>query len=315
MSASRTRRGAVLAMTVLAVSITGACAVGDGSAGGTAATPVADRAGAPLTSGFPASVTAACQSDASPTIAEIRKRGELRWGIGVSPPFGFKQTDGSWGGVEADNAQELAAILGVRPAVQDYDYSLMTVALQTKKADIVGAQLFITPERAKAVDFSTPYYLSGQLFYVLADSAFQSVDDMNKAGVRFVYGTGGGQASLAEKYIPKAKVSDAPLRGQLLLYEFLASGQADASMVEAAPMAVLLKQYRSPALAAIGLKGRVTGERAQPDEVIDPFKVAFGLAKNDPGWQGCVNAWVADATASGRMDKRIDYWLAQNIAG
>jgi ABC-type amino acid transport substrate-binding protein len=315
MSALSMKRDAVLILALAAVALTGACAVGGDPAAGTAAAPAADREGAPLTSGFPASVTAACQAAASPTIADIQKRGELRWGIGISPPFGFKQPDGSWGGVEADNARELAAVLGVRAAIQDYDYSLMTVALQSKKADIVGAQLFITPERAKAIGFSTPYYLSGQLFYVLADSAFQSIDDLNKAGVRFVYGTGGGQADLAAKYIPKATVSDAPLRGQLLLYEFLAGGQADASMVEAAPMGVLLKKYRSPALAAIGLKGRVSGDRAQSDEIIDPFKVAFGLAKDDPGWQGCVDAWVGDATGSGRMAKRIDYWLAQNIAG
>ncbi|MBB4699606.1 ABC transporter substrate-binding protein [Sphaerisporangium siamense] len=316
MRTSRTRRGAVLVMAMVAASITSACAVGVESTSGTASAPKAeDRAGAPRTTGFPSAVTTACQAGASPTIDEIRKRGELRWGIGVSPPFGFKQPDGSWGGVEADNAQELAAILGVRPVIQDYDYSLMTVALQSKKADIVGAQLFITPERAKAMDFSTPYYLSGQLFYVRADSSFQTIDDMNKAGVRFVYGTGGGQGPLAEKYIPKAGVSDAPLRGQLLLYEFLASGQADVSMVEAAPMAVLLKKYRSPALAAIGLKGRVTGDKARKDEIIDPFKVAFGLGKTDPGWRTCVDAWVEDATTSGRMDQRIDYWLAQNIAG
>ncbi len=263
----------------------------------------------------PAAVKSACQPAQSPRIADIQKRGELGWGIGVSPPFGFKQPTGEWAGVEADNAKELANILGVKETIQDFDYSLMPTALQSNQVDIVGAQLFITPVRQQAIDFTHPYYLSGQLFYVLESSKWQTIDDLNSPDNRFVYGTGGGQKDLADKYIPKAKISDAPLRGQLLLYEFLASGQADSSMTEAAPLKVLRTQYRNPQLAAIGLKGRITTERAANDEILDPFQVAFGIAKGDPGFAACANAWVDDALQSGRMQQRLDYWLAQNIGG
>lgn len=308
------------AVTALVLALSG-CAVGD-SGGGTSASADQDaaggapaRAGAPVLDGFSDAVVQACDAQKSPVIQRIQDRGVLQWGIGISPPFGFKDGSGNWAGVEADNAQELAAILGVDVRIQDYDYGVMTAAIASEKADIVGAQLFITPERAEAIDFSEPYYLSGQLFYVLEDSPYQSIEDLNQPDVRFVYGTGGGQKLLAEKYIPKAKISDAPLRGQLLLYEFLASGQADVSMVEAAPMPVLLEKYRSPQLAAIGLNGRVAGERATDEEIIDPFDVAFGLPKGDAGWKGCVDAWVEDAKASGRMTERIEYWLDQNIAG
>ncbi len=272
------------------------------------------RPGAPIST-FPAAVKSACQASNSPKIAEIQKRGTLQWGIGVSPPFGFKQPNGDWAGVEPDNANELAHLLGVSLQIQDYDYSLMTVVLRTDKADIVGAQLFATASRAQVIDFSHTYYLSGQLFYVLKDSKWQTIDDLNSPSDRFVYGTGGGQKDLAQKYIPKATVSDAPLRGQLLLYEFLASGQADSSMVEAAPMAVLFKKYQHPQLAAIGLRGRVTTAHAAPEDILSPFKVAFGLAKGDPGYENCINTWVDDMLTSGRMTQRLDYWLAQNIAG
>jgi cyclohexadienyl dehydratase len=287
---------------------------GGGQPGAPAPTGDSGREGAPLTRDFPAAVTEACRAD-SPTLKAIRDRGTLHWGIGITPPFAFKQPDGTWAGVEADNATELAALLGVKPEIQDYDYGVMTAALQSKKADIIGAQLFITPERAKAIGFSQAYYLSGQLFYVLASSPYQSIDDLNKPEVRFVYGTGNAQKDIAAKYIPKAKITDAPLRGQLLLYEFLATRQADASMVEAAPMPVLLKKYNNPQLAAIGKNGRVKGDKAGDDEIIDPFEVAFGLPQGDTGLKGCVDAWVAEAKSSGRMDKRIQYWLKQNAAG
>lgn len=313
-----TRTAFAAVMTGLAVALSG-CAVGGGSsdAGTEDNAPAGKpaRAGAPVTAGFSDAIVAACDASKSPRIKKIQDRGSLQWGIGISPPFGFKDGSGNWAGVEADNAKELAAILGVETKIQDYDYSLMTAAIGSDKADVVGAQLFITPERAKAIAFSEPYYLSGQLFYVLDNSPYQTIDDLNNPSVRFVYGTGGAQKDLAEKYIPKAKLSDAPLRGQLLLYEFLASKQADVSMVEAAPMPVLLAKYTRPQLAAIGLNGRVAGERATDEDIIDPFDVAFGFAKDDAGWKGCVDAWVEEAKSSGRMTERIEYWLDQNIAG
>jgi ABC-type amino acid transport substrate-binding protein len=215
-----------------------------------------------------------------------------------------------------DNAQELANILGVnKDTIQDFDYSLMTTALQSNQVDIVGAQLFVTPSRQEVIDFSVPYYLSGQVFYVLENSRFKTIDDLNSPENHFVYGTGGGQKDLADKYIPKAQISDAPLRGQLILYEFLVTGQADSTMGESAPLKVLKSQYRSPQLAAIGLKGRVNGDHAADDEILDPFQVAFGLAKGDAGFKACVDAWVNEAKQSGRMQQRLDYWLAQNVAG
>jgi ABC-type amino acid transport substrate-binding protein len=308
---------------IAALTLLGGCAIGSGgsstgtttggdSAGAPASAP-SDRPGAPLTQ-FSQAVTDACAGD-SPTLKAIRDRKVLQWGIGVTPPFAFKQPDGTWAGVEADNATELAALLGVKAEIQDYDYGVMTTAIQSRKADVVGAQLFITPERAKAIAFSAPYYLSGQLFYVLESSPYQTIDDLNSADVRFVYGTGNAQKAIAEKYIPKAKITDAPLRGQLLLYEFLATKQADVSMVEAAPMPVLKSKYTNPQLAAIGLKGRVTGATAGADEIIDPFEVALGLPQGDAGLKSCVDGWIAEAKSSGRMEQRIQYWLKQNAAG
>lgn len=259
----------------------------------------------------PAAVASACKSGGK--IDEIKKSGTLNFAIGVSPPFGFKLPDGQWAGVEAQAAAEISKVLGVKFSITDYSYDILPTTLSSGQADIIGAQLFVTPKRKEVIDFSTPYYKSGQLFYVLKDSKFQTIDDLNKPDVRFVYGTGGGQLDLAKKYIPNAKISDAPLKGQLLLYDFLAAKQADASMTEGAPMKVILDSFKDPALAAIGLGGRVTTDHASDAEILDPFDVAFGLPKGDTAWKGCVDAYVKDLIDSGRMTARLDYWLAQKV--
>ena len=84
-------------------------------------------------------------------------------------------------------------------------------------------------------------------------------------------------------------------------------------MSQSAAMKVILEKFRNPPLAAIGLGGRVTAERASSADVLEPFDVAFGLPKGDEKWRGCINAWVRDLLDSGRMAERLDYWLAQPV--
>jgi ABC-type amino acid transport substrate-binding protein len=249
----------------------------------------------------------------SPTIDRIKKEGALFWAIGVSPPFGFEVERGLWTGVEAQNAAELANILGVDFDIAEYSYDTLPRAIVTGQADIVGAELFVTDDRKKLIDFSTPYYQSGQLFYVLKDSPYQTIDDLNNPNVRFIYGTGTAQLELAQKYVPKAMVSDTQLGDRLLLHDVLAANRADATMSQAAALKVIREKFTMPPLAAIGLHGRVSGERARSEDVLDPFDVAFGLPKGDDGWRGCINTWVRDLLDSGRMAERLDYWLAQPV--
>ncbi|MCW2760871.1 MAG: transporter substrate-binding protein [Marmoricola sp.] len=266
----------------------------------------------PIQTDVPGPVRKACDVS-SRNIDRIKRDGALFWAIGVTPPFGFRVANGEWAGVEAQNAAELATVLGVRAEITEYSYDLLPTAVTTGQADIVGAQLFVTKERKELIDFSTPYYRAGQLFYVLASSPYHRIEDLNRPGVRFVYGFGTAQRLLAEKYLPKATITDAPLRGQLLLHKQLADRSADATMTDAAAMGVVFAEYAKPGLAAIGMDGRITGARAAAKDVIDPFDVAFGLPKGDEGWRGCVNAWVRDLIDSGRLDERLDYWLTQGV--
>jgi ABC-type amino acid transport substrate-binding protein len=306
------RAAALMALAILTaapVSCGGDHAPG-GAASGNAATGRFDPPAIPTR--VNEAVRKACDVS-SPTLDRIRKEGVLFWGIGVSPPFGFQLERGTWAGVEAQNAAELAGILGVDFDIAEYSYDVLPEALVSGQADIVGAELFVTADRRKLIDFSTPYYQSGQLFYVLRDSPYQAIDDLNKPGVRFIYGTGTAQLELAKKYIPHAQISDTPLGNRLLLNDVLAAGRADATMSQAAAMKVIVGKLSKPPLAAIGLHGRVATQRAGPQEVLDPFDVAFGLPKGDDKWRGCVNAWVGDLLASGRMNARLDYWLAQPV--
>lgn len=252
-------------------------------------------------------VAAACTPEKSPLIKQIQSRGYVNWATGVSPPFAFK-SDGNFAGVEPDNAAELAHILGVEPRLAEFSYDVMPPAITSNKADIIGAQLFDTPARAAVIAFSDPYYVSGQLFYVLDKSSYQTIADLNTPDNKFIYGTGNAQGDVAKSVIPQATISDAPLQGQVLLYNFMVTGRADSSMVEGGLKALLLSKYTNPKLAAIGMNGRVTTNLPTEADLVNPFNVAFGYGKQDPGFGACLNAWIADMTSSGRIQQRIAYW-------
>jgi ABC-type amino acid transport substrate-binding protein len=143
---SAARLAAVLSALAIVTAVLGACGddAGSGAASGNAATgtfhpPAIQRHAAEV-------VSKACDVS-SPTLDGIRREGVLFWGIGISPPFGFEVDSGVWAGVEAQNAAELATILGVDFDIAEYSYDVLPEALVTGQADIVGAELFVTDER------------------------------------------------------------------------------------------------------------------------------------------------------------------------
>jgi ABC-type amino acid transport substrate-binding protein len=87
-----------------------------------------------IQTGVDPSVRMACDVS-SPTIDRIKKEGVLFWAIGVSPPFGFQPERGVWAGVEAQNAAELANILGVNFDIAGFSYDVLPEALVTGQAD------------------------------------------------------------------------------------------------------------------------------------------------------------------------------------
>ena len=250
---------------------------------------------------------AACTAEASPKIEQVLERGTLNWALGLAPPFGFRQQDGSYGGIEVDNARELAHMLGVEVDIQDYDYNLLPTALTTGQADIIGAELFITEQRMKVIDYSDVYFVAGQLFFVLEDSKFHTVEDLDSPDNRFVHEIGGGQVEMAEKLTPNAPIRLVPKRGIFLVgYDFIKAGEADSTAYEGHYYPVFRKEY--PDLVAIGKEGRIDEAPADPEKMLYPFDIGFGLPKGDPGWKACINAYVADLLDSGRLQDRINYW-------
>ena len=134
-----------------------------------------------------------------------------------------------------------------------------------------------------------------------------SVEDANSSEYTFVYGTGNAQGDLAAEILPEVNVIDAPLRGQNLLYEFLASGRADVTMSDSLLNPIFVNAYDN--LKVIGANGVISDPLPADDEVLQPFDVAYAVAKDQPDLLACVNSYVDWMRSSGEFENRFVRWM------
>src|ERR1700744_6299276 len=111
---------------------------------------------------------------------DIRKAGVLRVAaFDSNPPFGFVDpATNHTVGLDVDYAQAIADKLGVKLVLQPTNPANRVPFLLSGKVDLVLANFTITDERAKQVDFSIPYFSSGQQF-LAKKGVLKSPDQVN----------------------------------------------------------------------------------------------------------------------------------------
>jgi polar amino acid transport system substrate-binding protein len=106
----------------------------------------------------------------SPTIASefnsgvsslqvIQKRGKLIIGVKDNlPPLGFRDRQQNLVGLEIDIARELAKELNLEPQLVPMRHRDRLTILQNNQVDLGIAQITVTTNRSRLIDFSLPYY-------------------------------------------------------------------------------------------------------------------------------------------------------------
>lgn len=136
---------------------------------------------------------------------DIKSAGKITVAVFDSnPPFGFIEPKSKQlAGYDIDFANALAKKLGVKLELKSTNPANRIPLLVSGKVDAVVAAFTITEERAKQVDFTVPYFVTGQQFLV-PKGKFQKADDLAKAKIGAVKGTTGEQE--IHKSYPQAKV-------------------------------------------------------------------------------------------------------------
>ena len=241
---------------------------------------------------------ALAQSQGRPqTPLPFQTRGVLRAGVSVDiPGMGFKDPrSGRIEGFEADLARAVAAIVLGSPErvvfvpVSDAE---RIPFLKNDRVDMVLAQLTITPERLKQVDFSVPYITTYEALLVPRRSAIRRFEDLK--GKRIVVAEGSVsqirmQASLPS--LPGATLVALPLTYDG--FEAVQRGQADAASNDLINLAAILQgapdrnQYR-----IIDIGSRFPAK---------PFGIA--VKKGSPALVSLLNQAIDRLRAQGDIDR------------
>jgi polar amino acid transport system substrate-binding protein len=162
-------------------------------------------------------------------LKRLAPTGKLRGGVVVSPAasafFAIKDGKGAVAGVTVDLLRAFAEKLKLPLELQVFANSgQVTDAVANGSCDV--AFMPQDAERAKKVDFGPAYYFIESTYLVPAGSKIQSIDEVNRPGVRIVAIANTTTARSARRTAPNASVEEVPSVERMT--EMAGKGEGDA---------------------------------------------------------------------------------------
>lgn len=236
---------------------------------------------------------AASQAQAD-QLADIKAAGVVKVAtFDANPPFGSVDAKThKIVGYDVDFAEARAKSLGVKLELVATNPANRIPLLQSGKADLIVADITITPERAQVIDFSVPYFVTGQQFLVPAKSPDQ-LDAYSKARIGAVKGTTGEQA-LHQRF-PQSRVlayDDIPLA-----LTALRNGNVQAITQDSTILAGLLSGAPDKADFKI-----------LPD-LLSKEEIGVGVKKGEPALLKAVNDELLRLESTEQAAKIYDVWF------
>lgn len=232
------------------------------------------------------------------TADEIVKRGTVKIGVlsGV-PIYGTVDANGNPAGYDIDVARLLAGYLGVKAELIPLVPPARIPALQAGKIDFLVATLAATPERAKAVMFTSPYSAFQMVIVSGKSSTLGKLENLNGKRV------GVNRGSSQETALTRANIPG------LQIVRF----QDDATVVQA-----LLAQQIDAAAIPDGVAKDVIKQQPEVDMAIkftffhQPNAMAVRLEEND--MRDWLNKAIVKMTGSGELNKISLKWTGNPLA-
>ncbi len=215
------------------------------------------------------------------TLQAVLQRGTLRVGDCLTfAPFGFYDKNGQPDGYDVDLAKELAKQMGVKLEVVNTTSANRIPNLQTSKVDVVFCNFTRNLERAKVIQFTTPYVVASEALLVKKSSGIKSVKDMSNRTIATVKGSTNGDEVRALNMAVKIQEYDSSQAAILAVKQ----GQADA-MIEDNNF--------------LAYQATLDPELTVTDESLVPLEYnAFGVKAGDPAWLSYLNLFLFNINAS-----------------
>jgi len=238
---------------------------------------------------------------AGDTLAEVKKKGVLVAGVKDSlPPFGSVDPDTKkFTGYDIDFVKYIATKLGVKVEYKPVTSANRMPMLMENRVDILAATMTKTPERAKQIDFSCTYFLTGQKF-LTKKGTVKSLKDLE--GKRIATAKGSTSEQNVAKAVPSATVlslDDYP-QGILALQQ----GKVIAVTTD--------ESILSGQLGMLEKKRATKGKYEIPDIQISMEPYGLGMRKGDTNFVKFVNDTLLEMEKNGEAKKIFQKWFGPN---
>lgn len=214
------------------------------------------------------------------------------------PPFEFITPDGVMGeydGIDMAIAAKIGENTGINVEMQSMEFDSLLVALQNGQIDATIAGMTVTDERAKSVDFTTPYYTATQVMIVKEDSDIASAADMEGKKITVVQGYTGETVVQDLGYKPNENY-EAFKKGTECIMELM-NGKCDVVVIDSATAQKYVADNK-------GLK------IVEDEEAFGAEEYAMAVQKGNTALLNLLNeqieAMLADGTISELSAKYID---------
>ncbi|SCX41527.1 transporter substrate-binding domain-containing protein [Variovorax sp. EL159] len=230
-------------------------------------------------------VAGVAQAAMADQLDDIKKAGKVRVAIAMGTPlFSFADANLQPTGSDVDTATQLAKDLGVKLEIVSITNAARVPTLQAQRADLVIADLSITPEREKVVDFSVPYAVISIIVGGPKSIKVTDYADLNgkrigltRATVNDTLTTQQAKGAEIVRYEDDATLITSMVTGQIDLFSSTPSNLSE--MVKQAPAKNLELKF------------------AQKD-----FDLGIALNKEQPKLKEWVNNWVVTNQKNGKLN-------------
>ncbi len=231
---------------------------------------------------------------AADLLADLRQgRRALRVGTDATfPPFEQTAPSGEKSGFDIDLVTAVARHAGIaKVAFDQVPFGQLVPGLLADHIDLAASAIYITPARAKVVDFSQPYFTGGlSVMLKPGDSGVARPQDLNGRTVAVQVGT--KSVNYLQQNFPDVRLHIAQTNDQM--FRSLQSGQADAVVTGLPAAKFYIKTHGGAKLA--------------------PFTLThedYGLAvrKSDPALLSAVNTALDAFKADGTLQALRTKWF------
>ena len=209
------------------------------------------------------------------------------------PPFEFRR-GGEPVGFDIDLMDEIAKRANLQPDYKNVTFDGIIPGLGNNQYDAAISAMTITPDRAKKIDFSEPYFNADQSLLVQSDSDIESVEDIGGATVGVQIGTTG--AIKAKEYEEKGIITGEIRTFDTVTDAFLAleNGQVEA-VINDLPVSLDKANQSNGSLEVV--QNIPTGEQygiafPKGSDLVEPVNEALAEIKEDGTYEEIYKKWI-----------------------